>query len=200
MKSLYSLLLIISSQIVMSQDVLSIVFEQSVPVFAVRSSDNAPIDELKPNDLIYIEPSSASIVKIQFYSKTQNGWREGFVEQKFIQTISSSTKADKIRFSVSYLKDFVKLSSQNKLSSDYLANNFNLLIDDFLELSCQHKNPPVTKLFVQSLFSLYYTYDEKHLYALEELFHCQKGIFNELLYTTDSHTKQKINEYIKEWK
>lgn len=200
MKSIYLLIVCLLSGIQgQSQEVLSIVFDQKIPIYPVRSMDNTAIDELKPNDLIYIEPSTTSLVKIRFYSKTQNGWREGFADQKFIQPIGNSTKSDKIRFSISYLKDFVKLSSQTKLDSDYLANNFNLLIDEFLELSCQHKNPPVTRFFIEALFNIDYVYDEKHLYALEELYRCQKATFLELLNKEEASVQNKINEYISEW-
>lgn len=200
MKKLFFLIIVFLIGIhAQSQEVLSIVFDQNIPIYSVRSIESATIDELKPNDLIYIEPSTTSLVKIRFYSKNQNGWREGFADQKFIQPIGNSTKSDKIRFSVSYLKDFVKLSSQTKLDSDYLANNFNLLTDEFLELSCQHKNPPVTRFFIEALFNIDYVYDEKHLYALEELYRCQKATFLELLNKKEASVQNKINEYISEW-
>lgn len=200
MKKLFFLIIVfLIGNHAQSQEILSIVFNQKIPIYSVRSIESATIDELKPNDLIYIEPSTTSLVKIRFYSQTQNDWREGFADQKFIQPIGNSTKSDKIRFSVSYLKDFVKLSSQTKLYSDYLANNFNLLIDEFLELSCQHKNQPVTRHFIKALFNIDYVYDEKHLYALEELYRCQKATFLELLNKEEASVQNKINEYISEW-
>lgn len=200
MKKLFFLIIVfLIGNHAQSQEILSIVFNQKIPIYSVRSIESATIDELKPNDLIYIEPSTTSLVKIRFYSQTQNDWREGFADQKFIQPIGNSTKSDKIRFSVSYLKDFVKLSSQTKLYSDYLANNFNLLIDEFLELSCQHKNQPVTRHFIEALFNIDYVYDEKHLYALEELYRCQKATFLELLNKEEASVQNKINEYISEW-
>lgn len=193
---IYSLLLSVMSY---SQDVLSIVFEQPVAVYPVRSIESNSIDVLKPNDLLYIEPTQATMSKILFYSQSQKGWREGFAEHKFLQPISTASKSDKIRFCISYLKDFNRLAAHTPLESEYLANNFNLLIDVFLELACEHKNPPVTRFFIEALLHISYTYDEKHLYALEELYQCQRTTFLELLNKTDTSTQNKIKELMQEW-
>lgn len=182
-----------------SQQILSINQEENAKVYLLRKEDSSVLKLLDTGEVVLAEESPASMVKVLFYEAASQAWTAGYVHQKSLHYLGSATKAEKTRFSLSYLQNLITNLSLSREVSPQAAASYNLLIDLFLEQSCTQKNASISKLFVASLFGLFDPNDEKQVYALEQMYGCQKACVDEALSKEKSiFVRDKIESIIQE--
>ena len=187
-----------SMQTVFSQEILATVTAETLPVHLLRKEESPVLQILPKETFLYAELHNAAMVKVLFYADEGKVWTEGYLAQKGIQYLGNSTKAEKTRFIIAYLSRFNETAALTK-ESPQLTRPLNLLIDMILEQTCVYKNTVIARLFMQSLLTLYDTLDEKQLYALEELYQCQKELVDEMVSNEkNTFARTRIQKIIQE--
>lgn len=187
MKYLIALFAILFSTSSFSQEILNFSIQES-PAFLIRKTDSSVVGYLKSETFFYSEDSNASIIKIRFYDKEEATWKEGFIENKDFKTFSNENNANKIKFVTNYLKEFNTKIRENKIDNKVFNATLNPLINEIIQLSCKFKNRILIKVFIETISEIHPNLDEKQLYALEEIYACNKQI---VLKTLEEEIKQQ---------
>ncbi len=198
-KLLFFVICFMGMQTVLSQEILATVTAEALPVHLLRKEDSPVLQLLPKETFLYAEQHNAAMVKVLFYAEKGNVWTEGYLAQRGIHYLSNGTKAEKTRFIIAYLTRFNEVAALKK-NDLQPAFSLNLMIDMILEQTCVYKNTVIARLFMQSLLAVYDTLDEKQLYAVEELYHCQKELVEELVASEkNTFARTRIQQLIKEF-
>ena len=87
-----------------------------------------------------------------------------------------------------YLKEFNTKIRENKIDIKDFNATLNPLINEIIQLSCKFKNRILIKVFIETISEIHPNLDEKQLYALEEIYACNKQI---VLKTLEEESKQQ---------
>lgn len=195
MKKLYFLFsLLLTTVAGFAQQIIAQTTSQSVPVYLLRKESSPLLETLNNDVLLYAELTHFALVKVKFYKASQAAWTEGFVAQDQLRYISSANDAEKSEILTQFLRRYLQ---GEVLRNTLPLPSYNLIIDMCLEQSCEQQNTVLARLFLESLFLRYESLDDKQIFAIEELYQCQKSIVDAALSNEKStFVKEKIQAII----
>lgn len=187
--------LLICYQVIKAQDILGFVVEENIPVYLVRTEDSKIVNVLSASSFVYVEDSSLSLVKVNYYHTNDQSWTEGFVDKTHIKLIGNASKGEKVRFYAAYLKKYAQSLEPNDSKSTIYT--FQPIIDEVTTLICGGTKI-LAPTFLEIIFYHLPHLDEKQIFALEEIRDCQPSFFQTAYDNLLPAQKQQLSELMDE--